>query len=101
MKNIYLFVFNLLILLLVITAILSCGHIRSDKITPIELLPENYSSIIQGIEYPDKWWQSFKSEELNNLIEKAIIDNFTIKEAWHRLKQLEASRAIHVPSLPG
>lgn len=38
----------------------------------------------------DKWWESFDNGELNGLIEKALENNFSLKEAWARLKQAKA-----------
>lgn len=37
-----------------------------------------------------KWWESFGSRELNELIENALGKNFTLREAWARLKQAKA-----------
>lgn len=38
----------------------------------------------------DKFWQEFKDNELNNLIDQALEDNFTLETAWDRLAQAEA-----------
>lgn len=38
----------------------------------------------------DCWWKSFKDDELNSLIEKAIKDNFSLGITWDRLAQAQA-----------
>ena len=38
---------------------------------------------------PDKWWQSLNDPQLNELIEQALNDSFTLKFAWDRLSQAE------------
>jgi len=39
---------------------------------------------------PDTWWQVFEDETLNELIERALTDNFNLKTSWDRLAQAEA-----------
>lgn len=50
-----------------------------------------------------RWWESFASPELNELIEVALGDNFSLNMAWARLKQAKASedsrRASLFPSI--
>ncbi len=38
-----------------------------------------------------KWWEQFNDKELNSLIETALADNFSIREAWARLDQAHAA----------
>jgi NodT family efflux transporter outer membrane factor (OMF) lipoprotein len=38
----------------------------------------------------ESWWLSFKDDELNVLIERALQDNFDLAVAWDRLAQAEA-----------
>ncbi len=58
-------------------------------------MPTSYSVRIPGLSEPEKWWEAFNDPELNNLINKALTGNFTLKEAWARFKQ---ARAIHTKS---
>lgn len=58
--------------------------------SPIEL-PEKYSFYSEGETPLNNWWESFGSQELNQLVEKALSDNFDIRSAWQRLKQAEAA----------
>jgi NodT family efflux transporter outer membrane factor (OMF) lipoprotein len=51
-------------------------------------MPAAFSS--QGTEpMPEKWWQSFDDPRLNEVIEEAMVNNFTIRSAWDRLTQAE------------
>ncbi|HDP34564.1 MAG TPA: hypothetical protein ENN29_05585, partial [Candidatus Hydrogenedentes bacterium] len=38
---------------------------------------------------PDRWWEAFHSEELNNLIEEALTGNLTLQQVAARLTQAE------------
>lgn len=37
------------------------------------------------------WWQSFDSPQLNQLIDTALSGNFSVRQAWARLQQAEAT----------
>lgn len=39
---------------------------------------------------PEKWWSAFEDDELDSLIESALINNFDLKTTWDRLAQVEA-----------
>lgn len=58
---------------------------------PIELTiqpPDSFSRSGQN-PLPDKWWEAFKDEALNRLIEKALENNPTLLATWDRLRQAE------------
>lgn len=58
---------------------------------PIELKiqpPESFSRSGQHA-LPDKWWEAFEDEALNQLIERALEDNPTLLATWDRLRQAE------------
>ena len=38
-----------------------------------------------------RWWEQFNDTELNDLIETALADNFSLREAWARLDQARAA----------
>ncbi|SMC96076.1 efflux transporter, outer membrane factor (OMF) lipoprotein, NodT family [Desulfocicer vacuolatum DSM 3385] len=40
-----------------------------------------------------KWWEQFNTTELNRLIETALTDNFSIRQAWARLEKARAATA--------
>jgi len=52
-----------------------------------------------------RWWEDFNAEELNMLIETALSENFSIKQAWARLRQarnlVEQSDSSLYPDLTG
>jgi NodT family efflux transporter outer membrane factor (OMF) lipoprotein len=55
--------------------------------------------------FTDRWWEEFQSPELNDLINRALSDNFDLRRAWARLDQARAtarkSGADLMPSLTG
>ena len=75
------------LLLLIGIAVMGCSpSVRSVK-SPVSL-PESFSST--GHEpLPDKWWKSFNDPQLNDLIQEALENNFTIRATWDRLRQAE------------
>ncbi len=56
-----------------------------------ENIPQTYSFYSQEGEPPEKWWTSFKSPELNQWVDTALNEGFTIRKAWARLEQAEAT----------
>ena len=61
----------------------------SAQIQPAELteLPQSYSVDGESSTTPDRWWQSFASADLDRLIEEALTDNLSLRQAWARLEQ--------------
>lgn len=57
--------------------------------TPLDM-PEKYSLYSADEPGPGRWWKSFGSAELNNLVDEALSGNFDIRTAWSRLKQADA-----------
>ncbi len=81
----------ILLLALIISA--SCAVHTPERITLPALIPESF------IEKPhdtdllpvsERWWEAFKDEHLNHLIESAFMGNLDLAQAFARLKQLEA-----------
>jgi NodT family efflux transporter outer membrane factor (OMF) lipoprotein len=53
-------------------------------------LPDTYA-LYTGEQDPERrWWEDFEDPELSLLIESALLDNFSIQEAWARLNQARA-----------
>ena len=75
------------------------GLVACSPFTPREIpdaagdLPETYTLYNGHTDLSSPWWESVGSDELNRLISQALAENFTLKEAWARLKQ---SRALAV-----
>ncbi|BBO90700.1 efflux transporter outer membrane subunit [Desulfosarcina ovata] len=57
--------------------------------TPISL-PSAYSLYTDSDPVPDRWWEAFGSDELNQLVGTALAGNFDVRTAWARLKQADA-----------
>jgi NodT family efflux transporter outer membrane factor (OMF) lipoprotein len=53
-------------------------------------LPAGYGLYEDGGMTPQRWWEAFEAPELNALVEEALASNFSIKEAWARLRQARA-----------
>lgn len=69
----------------------SCSPFRpAARTSPEGDMPRTFSLYPAGAERPERWWEAFRDRELNALIEEALADNFTIKEAWARLRQANA-----------
>jgi len=67
----------------------STFHIKPET-REVEPLPVEFSMYGEREVAPDKWWESFGSDELNKLIEASLSQNLSIKQAVARLKQAEA-----------
>ncbi len=68
--------------------IAGCAHPIKEPATPVQI-PEAFS--VAGTEpMQDKWWRAFKDSELEDLIDRALSNNFTLLTAWDRLAQTQA-----------
>ncbi|MBL0731422.1 MAG: efflux transporter outer membrane subunit [Desulfosarcina sp.] len=85
--------FFLNLTLIVFTAMLSsCVLFKPDfKKNRPGVLPEKFSLYQKGEYLPGLWWETFSAPELNCLIQEALSNNFSLKEAWARLDQMKAS----------
>ena len=79
--------FKMIIILLVGFAF-GCNSEVKTIPTPVSLLEEFSGTGSSAL--PDTWWQVFEDETLNELIERALTDNFNLKSVWDRLTQAEA-----------
>ena len=79
------------------------GKMEQIPFEPVEL-PVSFS-ITGSVESEGKWWQAFNDEDLSELIELALGENFSINSSWERLNQLKAqyrkSSASLFPALDG
>ncbi len=82
MKKIFFLVF--------LTILFSCFSKNNLTKLPKNEIQKNYvSKISNNNKYISQWWKSFNNEELNNLIDKAIKNNFDINIAVKNLKKVE------------
>ncbi len=84
---------GLTVILLLFTA---CNPFKPQiRQSPAGELPETFSLYTQESEPLGRWWEQFHDPELTGLIEEALADNLTLKEAWSRLNQAR-SLAVQV-----
>ena len=66
----------------------SCTIFRPPVRTPADLpLPKSYTLYGPTAPAPERWWEAFRSEELNGLVAEALSGNFTLREAVARVRQ--------------
>ncbi len=79
---------TVILIIIMISTLASCSPFRPPvRISPSGELPQTFSIFPPGPEKQERWWQELGDAELNGLIEAALSDGFTIKEAWARLRQ--------------
>ncbi len=54
-------------------------------------LPDTYSLETGKVQAPDQWWKTFQVVELDNLVDTALAENLSLRQAWARLEQVKAS----------
>ncbi len=88
-------------------AISSCAPYAPDARSGLAetVLPDSFS-IQDSIEDPkQRWWETIGDEQLNNLVNEALVDNQTLLSYWARLEKAQAqarkSGADLKPSLGG
>jgi NodT family efflux transporter outer membrane factor (OMF) lipoprotein len=55
-----------------------------------DAVPDSYSNQAAAGDTAQRWWETFQSDQLNALVEEALGGNFSLKESWARLRQVEA-----------
>jgi len=70
-------------------ALAACQTGRIDTRPPVAL-PETFSTG-GAAALPDKWWRSFDDPVLDELVEAALAGNLSVRAAWDRLVQAEAT----------
>ena len=81
-----------LLLLILLTSSCNFFHRKLPDTIPKEY-PSRYSMYSSDPDYNIEWWKQLNSTELNNLIDMAVNENFTVLEAWARLEQAKAQAA--------
>lgn len=90
-------------MLLALASLAGCTHPMA-KVAPPLAMSEAFS--VRGDSpAPDEWWTAFQDEQLDELIDQAMRENFSLRIAWDRLDQARAlaakSKAPLWPSLDG
>ncbi len=90
-------------LLLLLSMTGACSVDIKDIPIPISL-PERFSVSGQA-KIPNRWWLTFNDTALNQLIDQALSENFTLLAAFNRLQQAQAvaqkSGAELIPAING
>lgn len=60
------------------------------RIAPEGNLPETFSLYAPDAAPPDQWWTEFDASDLSVLVQEALSGNFSIREAWARLRQSQS-----------
>jgi len=77
-----------LFLLLGVWVLFSCSPFKPvERPDAAGEIPDAYALYDEEPDHSLPWWESMGSVELNRLIDAALSDNFTLKEAWYRLQQ--------------
>jgi len=76
-------------------ALVGCSPKPPQSRLPVPL-PDRFaaaepSSSSEPTDVSRRWWHSFDDEDLNELIERGLSDNFDLRMAWDRLRQAEAT----------
>jgi len=94
---------NKLTLSLLVILSSACSVNVKDVPTPV-LLDESFS-VSGSADLKSRWWLAFNDEPLNQLIETALKNNFSLKAAFNRVEQARAvarkSGADLIPTLNG
>jgi len=93
-------------MLLCTAIIVACSLFKPEtRKSPEGDLPEKFSIYHPEARQAARWWEDFNAEELNRLVETALSENFSIKQAWARLRQaknlVEQSESSLYPDLTG
>ncbi len=90
-------------LLLLLSISTACSVDIKDVPAPVNL-PEKFS-VTGYTKAPDRWWLTFNDAALNQLIDQALNENFTLLAAFNRLEQAQAvakkSGADLIPAING
>jgi NodT family efflux transporter outer membrane factor (OMF) lipoprotein len=77
----------------------ACAVTIDDVKSPVELPAQFSNSGTQKL--TARWWQAFHDDELNQLCEQALANNFSFKAAYNQLQQAQAvAKQAGAPLIP-
>ena len=79
----------LYVILIIYISACSPYDVRDHSKAP-QSIPTSYHNTYSGEKEIGHWWEEFSDIELNNIVDKALYENFEVKQAWHRLQQASA-----------
>jgi len=101
MKNILNYSAILLVALFISTG---CAVHHPEKISLPVPVPESFNEKVSDeilAAFPDRWWEIFKDENVNKLMDQAFSGNLDLAQAFARLEQFEAvARQSNAASFP-
>ncbi len=65
-----------------------CSQKTTEVASPVRDM-ETFSSDGQ-VDIPQRWWEVFGNEHLNNFVDSALHSNFDLQTAWYRFREAEA-----------
>ncbi len=65
-----------------------------NQYQPDVLIPDQFSIDVPTVTPPVHWWNAFKDEGLDEVVQEAFVNNFDLKIAWARLDQAMALATI-------
>jgi NodT family efflux transporter outer membrane factor (OMF) lipoprotein len=66
----------------------SCSTVPATVKPPVS--PPARFTVSGQTPLPDRWWRSFRDPALEELVDRALAENLTLRSAWDRLAQAEA-----------
>ena len=55
------------------------------------MMPQTFSTAGGEQQTPDRWWDTFNSPQLSALVDEALAENLSLRQAWARLDQAGAT----------
>jgi len=81
-----------IILLTGLVCLSGCKTIGPEPISSPRLeIPDRFSTVLKSGDTTENWWNSFGSEELNEVIKEAVDDNFDLKAIKTKIAQARAN----------
>ncbi|MGY0216786.1 efflux transporter outer membrane subunit [Endozoicomonadaceae bacterium StTr2] len=74
--------------MLMLLVLSGCSFVPTSEPLPVTV-PAEFSQSGER-QLTDKWWREFGDATLNQLVEKALSENFSLQAGWKRLEQAEA-----------
>ena len=65
-----------------------CATSEPRQLLPLQSTPA--FSALDGLPRSDRWWEDFEDPWLSEHIERALVNNFTLRAAYERLREAEA-----------
>lgn len=76
-------------LLCALCGIAGCQTTTRNFQSPVEV-PSSWTQSHDGERLPEQWWTALGDSSLDDLVDRALDENFTLRMAWDRLSQANA-----------